>query len=220
MARVNELLNISGTVSNLVFYQRNGVNYIRSKPKKYRDAKTEKQLSARGRFAGCNRFYDKIKVDIFKQVWKIAANGTGKNAKNIFTQRNIYAFGKDKEVIDYGRLHFSFGLLPLPDHIQVEQHNNRDCLLQWEYDPAKAIGTPNDLLYIVELRPEKQPKDQPKTYTTVFHETGISRSKGKALFSTSSDFDDQTYLYCFWGNEQNSSFSDSYYLKDIKLIEP
>lgn len=220
MARVNELLNISGTVSNLVFYQRNGVNYVRSKPASFRDAKTEKQLSARGRFAGCNRFYDKIKTDIFRLVWKIAANGTGKNAKNIFTQHNIYAFGKDKEVVDYGRLHFSSGLLPLPDDIQVERHNNRDCLLQWDYDSAKAIGAPNDLLYIVELRPEKQTEDLQVYYTTVFHETGVSRSKGKAIFSTSYDFDDQTYLYCFWGNEQNSSFSDSYYLNEIKQIEP
>lgn len=216
MARVNDLLNISGSVGNLVFYQRNGINYVRTKPSSHKDAKTDKQLIARGRFAGSNRFYDMIKVDIFRQVWKMAAKGTGKNAKNLFTQHNIYAFGKDKEVVDYGRLRFSSGLLPLPDNIQIERHNKRDYLLQWDYDATKAIGAPNDRLYIVELRQEDQQED----HTTVFYETGIYRSEGKALFSTSYDSDNKTQLYCFWGNEQDSSFSDSYYFDDIKLSEP
>jgi len=220
MARVNELLNISGSVSNLVFYQRNGVNYIRSKPSSYRDAKTEKQLAVRGRFTGCNRFYDHIKADVFRQVWKTVASGTGKNAKNLFVQHNMYAFGKDKEVIDYGRLCFSSGLLPLPDRIQIERHNNHDYLLQWEYDAEKAIGAPNDRLYIVELRPVKQPDDLLENYTVVFHETGVCRSEKKASFSTSSGFNDQIHLFCFWGNEQNSVFSGSYYLNEIKQPEP
>lgn len=214
MARVIELLNISGSVNNLVFYQRNGVNYVRTKPSFHHDAKTEKQLTYRGRFAGCNRFYDQIKVPIFRQVWKTMALGTGKNAKNVFMQHTIYAFGKEQKIIDYGRLRFSAGLLPLPNRLQIECQNKRDCLLQWEYDPTEAIGAANDRLYVVELI------TKPDAYDVQIHETKVCRNEGKALFSTFHDIDDQTHLYCFWGNESQTSFSDSYYLDDIKLIAP
>lgn len=212
MARIKEGLNLNGTVGNLVFYQRNGVNYVRLKPARYRDAKTETQLLTRGRFAGCNYFYSLIKTDLLRLVWKMAAQGTGKNAKNMFMQYNTYAFGKDGEIDDYSRLHFSAGMLPLPNGLEMAQSDNRECVLQWKYDEQKGLGSAHDRLYMVEVV-QSDPKVQ-------IHETGIRRSEGKALFSTAYDIDEHTHFYCFFGNEQATLFSESYYLKDIQLIEP
>lgn len=216
MARVTEGLNLNGTMGKLVFYQRNGKNYVRTKPATYRDAKTETQLLARGRFAGCNSFYSLLRDDIFRLIWKVAATGTGKNAKNLFMQHNTYAFGKDKNIEDYSRVHFSTGMLPLPNGLEFARYNNRECLLQWEYDAPKALGSPADRLYIVELHTADLTAD----LTIRMHETDICRSEGKALFSTFYDVDEQTHLYCFWGNEQCTSFSADYYSGAIRLIAP
>lgn len=215
MARVTDGLNLKGTIGNMVFYQRNGVNYVRVKPATYRDAKTETQLLTRGRFAGCNYFYSVLKVDIFRQVWKVAAKGTGKNGKNLFMQHNTYAFGKDQQIEDYSRLHFSAGILPLPNGLKIVRYNNRECFLKWEYDAQKALGSSGDRLYIVELQDDRQDELKFK-----IHETSICRSDGEALFSTHYDIGDHTHLYCFWGNEQQTAFSESYYFCDIKLINP
>jgi hypothetical protein len=38
----NELKNFTGTVGNYVFCQRKGKTYVRTKPLKFRDAKTKK----------------------------------------------------------------------------------------------------------------------------------------------------------------------------------
>lgn len=204
----DELDNLTGTIGNLIYYQRNGKTYVRTKPVTYRDAKTEKQVLARGRFAGCNRFYDLLRSDLFRRIWKVAAEGTGKNAKNLFVQHNIYAFGKEKEVIDYSRLKFSTGLLPLPNNLFMEIYNNRDCILRWEFNDPVAIGFPTDRLYIVELKENFQPR---------IHETKVCRSACKAEFSTSEDMDEKTHLYCFWGSEQGTSFSETYCFEKIDM---
>ncbi|MDR1756055.1 MAG: hypothetical protein LBR65_03720 [Culturomica sp.] len=203
MARAtDELKNISGTLGNLVFYQRNGATYVRTKPTTYRDAKTEKQLLLRGRFAGCNYLYKCLQADIFRRVWKMAAKGTGKNAKNMFVRHNIHAFGKEQEITDYQRLHFSTGLLPLPRNLELECRNTHDCLLHWEYDPQEAIGSPGDRLYLVEFQSNLRIR---------IHETGVCRREREALFSTFYTIDKGTHLYAFWGNETGTSFSPSYY---------
>jgi hypothetical protein len=204
MARVGkELLQISGSLANLVFYQRYGVNCVRMKPSHFHDAKTEKQLIARGRFAGCNRFYDQMTMPLFRHIWKTVAQDTGKNAKNLFVKHNLYAFGKEGEIVNYDRLHFSMGLLPQPDGLQFERYNGRDCRLQWVYDPAQALGSPKDCLYVVEYQ---------SVHNCLIHKTDVSRRKGEALFSTSNDITDETHLYCFWGNEEGSAFSDSMHI--------
>lgn len=174
--------------------------------------KTDKQLIARGRFAGCNRFYDLLRFVLLRHIWKIAAIGTGKNAKNLFVQQNLYAFGKDREVTDYERLYLSTGLLPLPGGLRIVRYNNCDCLLQWKYDAREAIGSPDDLLYIVEIQASFEKKK--------IHETGIKRSESKAVFSTYDNIDEQTHLYCFWGNEQSTSFSTSHHFGCIPLVQP
>jgi len=211
MARLKDGLNLNGTLGKLVFYQRNGMNYVRTKPAKYRDAKSESQLLVRGRFAECNRFYSMLNADIFRTAWKVAAKGMGKNAKNLFMQYNSYAFGKDKECVDYDRLHFSAGTLPLPDNLQIKRHNNHDCIIEWEYNRQKGIGSPTDKLYIVELQKELK---------VHFHETEIRRSEGKVTFSTFENIEEHTQLYCFWGNEQATSFSESFHFVQITLTEP
>ncbi len=203
MARAtDELKNISGTLGNLVFYQRNGGTYIRMKPTKYRDKKTDKQVLLRGRFAGCNYFYKCLQADMFRQVWKTVAKDTGKNAQNMFIRHNIHAFGKEQGITDYERLHFSAGLLPLPRKLGLERRNAHDCRVYWEYNPREAIGSPTDRLYVVELHTDLRIR---------LHETGVCRREGEALFSTFYAIDKETHLYGFWGNEAGTSFSPSHY---------
>lgn len=213
MARItNELKYLKGTIGNIVFCQRKGITYVRTKPTKYRDAKTDKQLVARGRFRGCNRFYKyELEADMLKLVWKSLAEKTGKNPSNIFMQHNYYAFGMDSEVTNYERLQFSAGLLPMPDQLQIGHYNKRNCTLQWKFDPEENTGLTDDRLYIVELSEPKRPK---------IHDLDIYRSEGKASFSTLEDINKNMHLYCFWGNKAFTSFSATYYFNEIPLIEP
>lgn len=211
MARATgESKNMRGSVGNIVFYQSKGVTYIRTKPSRYRDAKTDKQLAARGRFTGCNRYYKLLEPDMLRHVWKMIAERTDKNPKNLFMQHNFYAFGKDSDITDYGRLQFSAGIIPMPDKLQIRRYNNRDCTVQWEYNPQEELGSPYDQLYIVELQ---------ESYRPQIHKTGANRSDSEAVFSTYQDICKYTHLYCFWGNEQKTSFSDTLYFKEIPLME-
>ncbi|MDR2918869.1 MAG: DUF6266 family protein [Tannerella sp.] len=212
MARITDDSKcLTGTVGNVVFYEMNGIMYARTKPGKYRDAKTDKQLAMRARFSGCTAFYKQTKDTMLRHVWKMVAKDTGKNARSMFMQHNIHAFGKDKTVAYYSRLQFSAGALPLPEGLLIERYNDRDCLIQWEYDRQEDIDTPTDRLYVVELHSHEWPK---------VHKLEISRSERKAIFSTFEDISKNTYLYCFWGNKSETAFSPTHYFKEIPLAEP
>lgn len=212
MARITDDSKcLTGSVGNVVFYEMNGIMYARTKPGKYHDAKTDKQLAMRGRFSGCTAFYKQIKDAMLRYVWKTIAKSTGKNARSMFMQHNIHAFGKDKTVAYYSRLQFSAGPLPLPGGLLIKRYNDRDCVIQWKYDRQKDIDTPTDRLYIVELHSPDSPKA---------HKLGVSRSERKAIFSTFENISKQTHLYCFWENESGTAFSPTHYFNEIQLAEP
>jgi len=207
----NELKNFKGTVGNYVFCQRNGKTYVRTKPSKFRDAKTEKQLMARGRFTGCNHFYKlRLRSDLLKQVWKSIAKREGKNPSNLFMHHNYYAFGLDYIITNYEHLQFSAGSLPIPAKLQIDRYNNQDCMLKWEFDPEENIGLTDDQLYIVEFSESKRPE---------IHDLKTCRSEGKATFSTFNEIDKDMHIYCFWANKAFTSFSGTHYFNDIPLIE-
>lgn len=211
MARItDESKCLTGTVGNVVFYEMNGIMYARTKPQKYHDAKTDKQLAMRGRFSGCSRFYKQLEDATLRHVWKTIAKGSAINAKSLFMQHNIHAFGKDKEVSHYGRLQFSAGLLPLPENLQIKRSDDHNCIIQWEHDPDEGLGSPYDILYIVEFH---------QLFRPGIHETGVTRQESKAVFSTYESISKYTHLYCFWSNEQRTSFSGTHYFKEIPPAE-
>ncbi len=59
MAKLKSILSkeISGRIGDLIFYQRNGTNCIRSMPSSYKDKGSEKQLLHRKRFSATVRLF-------------------------------------------------------------------------------------------------------------------------------------------------------------------
>lgn len=211
MARITDDSKcLTGTVGNVVFYEMNGIMYARTKPRKYRDAKTDKQLAMRARFSGCSAFYKQMENTMLRHVWITIAKSIGKKARNMFLQHNIHAFGKDKTVAYYGRLQFSAGLLPLPGELLIKRNNDRDCMIQWKYDRQEDIDVPTDRLYIVELHESGMPH---------IHDTKACRSEGKVLFSTFENINKELHLYCFWANESGTAFSPTHYFEEIPLSD-
>lgn len=103
MAKIISQLNktIQGTMGDLIFYQVNGQNYLRSRPSHYRDKKSEKQMQHRKKFQALGQL-----ARIFKPAMRFLLNTKYANQTNTFSRLNWknISIESDSVIIDYKNL--------------------------------------------------------------------------------------------------------------------
>ncbi len=147
---------LRGLVGNLVFYSYNGVQCVRTLPrKKAKNSWTERQLLARKRFAAVKEFWGRFDNSPVQGIWKSAVKG--RRGDNLFLSVNMPAFGSDGTLTDPERLHFSAGELPLPLRFAAARSQVDLSLLEvtWQDDPGSALAWDDDeLMMMVGHEPE------------------------------------------------------------------
>ncbi len=151
MAKLGNFLNITGgTLGNLVFYNRNGKTYIRTKPGSISNPKSPAQLAQRQRMQLMNAFLRKFSDPIrltFAAVPKGKApyqTAMGYNLRNAFTGEY------PNQRIDKSKILLSTGSLPLPLNASLSLHPE-GFVIQWEYDFDTSGSTVGDHLVVIVL---------------------------------------------------------------------
>ncbi|MFO7978437.1 MAG: DUF6266 family protein [Bacteroidales bacterium] len=146
MAQIDNLFDaVRGSAGNLVFYERNGRNFMRTKPGKYRDRKSQGQLAQRQRMQVVNRF-----LKPFGRLIRITFAGEAKErsalqAAQSYNMRHALAGDYPGIGIDPGRVLLSKGPVGLPQSASASVHPE-GLLIQWQNGPE---GAGNDSLVVM-----------------------------------------------------------------------
>lgn len=146
--RVGE--GLSGLVGNLVFYNYNGEQCVRTRPgKRPKNSWSERQKASWKRFSAVKAFWGRFDYSPVQGIWKSAEKG--KRGDNLFVSVNMPAFGYDGSIIDPERLHFSEGQLPLPFRLTAarSQGDPDKVEVTWQDDPGSGIARSDDELMMM-----------------------------------------------------------------------
>ncbi len=205
MAKIENLFNSGqGGLGNLVFYQMNGKNIVRTKPKRYSDRKSSAQLAQRQRLQVMNGF-----LNPFRELIRVtfAAEAVGRTALQTAQSYNMQtAFtGEYPHIaVDKSKALLSNGPLPLPKNATVKIHPE-GLLINWENEAETKPAAFSDILTVVALFEENK-----GTYN--FTET--LRSEGKYLWKLSKPVNEDALpdVWIAFRNRTMTQWSASLYL--------
>jgi hypothetical protein len=139
-----------GKVGNIYGSTWRGINYIKSRPNNFRDAKSEKQINQRTRFAACSSLARYLDSTMIKDIWnKQAKKMTG---RNLFIKKNITAFGKDGKIEDFSKIQTSIGNRFSVKDFEVEQSklNPSSLIIKWtDYDDLKKYNSDDRVILAI-----------------------------------------------------------------------
>jgi hypothetical protein len=190
---------ISGLISSVVGAPTNGVQILRSAPRKRsKKSWSPKQVQSRGRFGALVEYWNRFRFTEVQQVWKLADKG--KRGINLFISVNTRAFNVSGELTDSSRLHFSAGSLPLPFLISVERSISDPSKVEigWDNSPEPGPAKSNDELLILAWK-----NDQ---YSRLTH-TGVVRKAGSAVVELPAGFETAQAVWISFGSAKKNIYS-------------
>lgn len=200
--RGNSLFEFVGTVGDQVGFIRNGKHYVRSKPKRRRDANTPQQAAHRSRFKGVICLAKEIKELVIHPIWQLEAYHM--SGHNFFVKQNIAAFDSDEHVTDYGMLQMSRGEL-LNGVLSMVATDGVACsvTINWSEDWWRSpTSSPDDLLRLLVIKEGEKP---------ILLSTTYERSVGTGVFKIPFDSGDTVHLYAFFEDKTREKHSMDFY---------
>ncbi len=139
---------LSGLVGSVVVANyKNGKSVLRSRPRKRKYSDKQKQNWQR--FSAVSSFWGQFRWSPIQQIWKVAEEG--RRGNNLFINANAPAFNADGVIEDLGRLHFSAGKLPVPQHLtaQREPGDPQKVDVSWQNDSESSAARSDDELMMM-----------------------------------------------------------------------
>lgn len=204
---------IHGKVGNLIYYVMNGKQYVRRAaiPGKKRKAEKEgvhpEHRKLMNRFRGVQGYYAFFRKCVSEEIWRAAGEAEGLRANNLFNKTNSRCFNEEGNLADFATFRFSRGALLLPRHITLEEEGAGRYRVRWEEERAGALVAPTDRLCVGVIY-EEHP-DSPRLLAEV---SGV-RQELAGRFALEKEPAETVHVYCFWGREDGTAFSDSFYFK-------
>ena len=207
MARVTDrLAKMSGRHGEFVYVQRGNSYFVRAYVPHLEKKRTEEQLKGQSRFARSGSLYDSLEDEV-KRVLKTCMTGNSQSGRNLFISLNYHAMVTGSEEMVYERLQFSQGRLQLPRNIQTAYRGNGQWELTWENLDWETDVKGDDRLYIIEYH------ISPGIRPVLVRSVEAVRSDGRTVFSPyEGQQTEQIHFYCFFGNAEQQSFSNTVYL--------
>jgi hypothetical protein len=196
---------ISGLVGSVVGAPTNGVQVLRSAPRKRsKKSWSPKQVQSRGRFSALVEYWNRFRFIEIQQVWKLADKG--KRGINLFISINAGAFDVTGELTDPSRLHFSTGSLPLPFLISVERSLSDPSKVEigWDNSPEPGPARSDDELQMLAWKDDQ--------YSRLTH-TGVKRKAGSAVVQLPAGFETAQAVWISFGSVKKNIYSD-----DIRFL--
>lgn len=204
MAKSDQQLR--GKVGNTIFYRVGGETRVRSAAADFRDANSDNQRSLRSRLRVATYFYRRLVEVISREIWKQAANGTGKNGFNLFMKENMLVFNADGKIGDFSRLSLTAGSLQAVNHMEAVVDDEGRVTLRWDGDSGLSSAGAGDRLQVLVLYGNL-------SFSPVLV-NGIeaTRADRVATFRLKRQPGIAAHVYCFFSGQDGKTCSPTQYL--------
>lgn len=203
---------ISGKMGNQIYYVVDGKQYIRraSIPGKKRKTEVEgthpKHKEIMTRFSMVQSYYTFFRKHVSDTIWKTAGRMEHCRADNLFHRLNSRCFSGDGKLADFATFRFSYGELQLPRNIAIAKEGDM-YRVTWEDERNGALAAPEDRLWIGVIYDVKP--GAPRLAVAV---NGV-RNDMEGTFRLDEMYKGIAHIYCFFGREDETAYSESLYFK-------
>lgn len=217
MARLGKssLSSLQGNLGDMIFYQINGVTYVRRKPQKRSNAqkkklkKSPRNERSQGMFTLTQKYLLGLnKVIKFGYQNEVIGARSARNACVSYTRLNCFTFEEGKYAINPALFKFSLGSLMGPENAQATR-TEEGVLFTWTDNSHFSSAKPSDQAFLVIHNPQK--------HVVVWEEFGNYRSlKQHLLKHQFYDSQEEWHAYLAFSQlnvwSKKRVFSDSSYL--------
>jgi hypothetical protein len=142
---------VSGKVGNVIASSCFGVNYIKTTPSVYRDARSESQKVVRKKFSKIGSLAISLLPTIIRPIWNNRIENI--SGYNLFMKMNYRNVDNELSLAECDKLIISFGDLPLPGNISVKKNEARpSCItVSWTNNSGSFLAESNDRLRLVAI---------------------------------------------------------------------
>ncbi len=202
MARMKRNIGdlVSGRIGNVVFYTRNGVNYVRAAPDRKKDSWSPQQLLHRQRFSKASYLWSQLKKTKVAPIWNLAAERM--NGYAMFIKANMPAYALDGSIIDPKMIKISTGKLHLPMDLEASRDAGGSTVItvSWKNDPNMKGKRLMDELMAVSAT---------DGHYSAMTPTGLLRSSLGGSFTLPVKPADATHVYLFFASEDGMDYTES-----------
>lgn len=197
---------ITGKVGDVIVSSRNGVAYVKSAHKPRTKKVSEMEKANNIKFADAQNWLSYMK-HVLKQGFK-GYNGKTDGFRNAlgYTLNNSFEGEELHLKLNPALIKISYGDLPLPDHIKVQQLDKGRLHFTWDNTNIPQ-GLENDQVMLLAY----DPINRESSWTT----TGGFRKTGSELLPLNSHPDSIIYIYVAFVAAKRHRQSDSIYLGTI-----
>jgi hypothetical protein len=191
---------LSGKFGNMVFVQSYGKTYMRSAPKRKKDASTPAMLLNQKRFGEVIRFCSEFKSTVIPQIWNLAAVGT--SGYRLFQKTNSPAFAKDGSLMDPKLIRLSTGKLILPQGFTAGKPELGGSVIEVSWQEDLHLGG-------IHLQDELMVISSGDGQYSDIKATGILRGNLNGSFELPELSAPATHVYLFFASKDRRDYSES-----------
>lgn len=145
---------VSGKIGNVVGSSWKGIDYLRTLPASYSDAKTEVQINNRSKFLTVVRFLQPLTEVIRIGFKAMAVKKSAFNAATSYTYHNA-ATGEYPDVsIDFSKVMMSKGSLRGAENANASSASAGKLTVSWDDNSGLSSASSNDAAMIVVYHPD------------------------------------------------------------------
>jgi len=197
---------ISGKLGNVVYVNKHGVNYIRTKPSKHKKSNSKAQKDTRLKFALMVKFLKPF-TEILTLGFKDKAKGrTGFNMALSYNLKNAIIGSSPDFKISFSKILLSTGSIGDPQDPFMTMAAPGIIAFNWIYNPQIfSYQNPDDVCLLIAFF-ESNPK-------IIYQITSTRRTVQKALLTIPDDFHGQkAHCWLAFKSASKYKFSNSVYL--------
>ena len=204
------LQSLSGKLDNYVICHSGNKTYVRRRPERMTNPKSEGQMAQRAKLTGGQAMYRMLKNSVLKEVNDIAARENDKRSGYLwFLHGNMNAFGADN-YIDYSLLRLTAGSLQQVFALEMTRADEKRLELKWMNNSCTVTSQSTDRLMVAAIF-----DDEPFTPVMLSGVKAV-RKDGYAFVNLPEGEWQTVHLYCFFGMEGGKRYSPCVYFNVCK----
>jgi hypothetical protein len=193
---------ISGKLGNVVYVNRQGVNYIRAKAKVYKKSASKTQQDTRLKFALMFQFLKPFAELLAIGFHEQAKGKTGYNVAMSYNLKNAITGSSPDFKVSLFKTLLCMGPLPMPQNPFMTMTVSNIIVFNWNYDKANKNGDPNDLAVLIAFFEDSK--------RLIYQITLTRREIQKALLTIPEDlYGQKAYCWMAFKSVSRASFSNS-----------
>lgn len=155
MGKINTgiLGGVSGKIGNVVGSSWKGIDYLKTLPASYKDAKTEVQVTNRSKFLTAVRFLQPL-IEVIRVGFKaLAVKKSAFNAATSYTYQNAITGDYPDISIDYSKVMMSKGTLRGAENVAAISSAAGKLTISWDDNSGLSSAGINDAAMVVVYHP-------------------------------------------------------------------